>query len=119
MGLIRGTKNTIKSMVNIPRFMSYGFLKSTSAGLANSAKSLFIPAQPKYHETYEQALQRLNLSEQDIAERKQEFSRLVTIFGLVSIVVFAYALYLLANAKFLSGAMALTVTALVLAKVFK
>jgi intracellular multiplication protein IcmV len=61
----------------------------------STATSLFVPAQATLTESFEEALVRLYLTENDINNRIKSFHRLFIIFLLASFCLFAYAIFML------------------------
>jgi intracellular multiplication protein IcmV len=63
--------------------------------IRSTAISLFVPAQATLTESFEEALVRLHLTENDIADRIKSFRRLFIIFLTASSCLFGYALFML------------------------
>ena len=96
MGIFRSTKGIVSKMVDVrvDKWISLDHIKDSTKQLYSIVKSVMIPARARYSETFEEALIRLNLNEQDILERKHEFTRLLTFFIVLAFLVMAYGLYL-------------------------
>ncbi len=54
---------------------------------------IVVPKKANTVETFEEAMQRLDLTEEDLIERQKEFTRLCYFFLALAMVVVAYALY--------------------------
>ena len=116
----RGIKAYLKHFVNVRGWMGYDNLAESTRHLTSTAKAVFkTPQGTGRIETSEQAMQRLQLTEQDIWQRQQEFMRLAAIFFVVMLVTLSYAFYLLSVGKFLGGIVAVGVTAIALAMAFR
>jgi intracellular multiplication protein IcmV len=91
MGIVSGIKN----MFNISTWIGTKQIKEQTHALQDLAKTLVTPEKPKYFESFEEALRRLNLTEEDLAKRTQEFKRLITWFSLITFFLLLYFVYLL------------------------
>src|SRR5687768_14450979 len=89
MGIVSGLKNMA---VNA---LGYKTLKTQTNALKTTVVTLLSPQKASRKETFEEALVRLNLTEEDIQKRTQEFKRLLTIFGLLGILIAIYLIYAL------------------------
>lgn len=94
MGLRSGAKRVGKRFLDVRTWSSYDQVKSSLANTFKSAKGLFSVRTSQRVETFEQAMQRLQLSEQDIAQRMSFMLRLARLFTVLGVVVVGYALYL-------------------------
>lgn len=95
MGFFNGVKRVVKPLVDFPRWMDSENLANTTRSVWNSLKTIFVVAKPQQQESFEAAILRLGLTENDLLQRKKEFTRLVFIFILIAIPVFIYGGYLL------------------------
>lgn len=95
MGLRSGAKRVSKRFLDVRTWSSYDQVRSSLSSTFKSAKGLFSVRTSQRVETFEQAMQRLQLSEQDIQERMNFMLRLARLFTLMSVVVVGYALYLI------------------------
>lgn len=89
MGIISGFSNMVKNAFGLDG------LKSRTTDLKKMAKELSTPETATNEETFEEALVRLNMTEEDIHQRELYFKRLTSIFILFAILIFVYLLYLL------------------------
>ncbi|NNM59798.1 MAG: hypothetical protein HKM04_08285 [Legionellales bacterium] len=105
-GIVGGTVATVKTWV------SWDAVSRESSYVAGNFRSLLKVEKPTHTESYEEALKRLNLTEADMAQKKKDFMRLTLIMGALGVLVLCYTLYLLWNASFGSGALALVVSLL-------
>jgi len=114
---LKRTKRLVKE--RIPNWMDLSRAKAGSKSILGMAKNLFVVSQPKRTETFEQALERLGMSEKDVGERLQAFFRLFLIMVLVSIVIFSYAVYLLITGTLMASFAAIAVSTVAAALAFK
>ncbi len=63
----------------------------------------FYATTSQYVETFEEALQRLNITEQELEQRRKEFTRLMITYILIAIAVFAYGVYVVSMHKNIAG----------------
>ena len=82
-------------MVDVPKWIGYRQLVKTNRSLFSFAKKFFLPEQATTQESFQAALERLKLTEVDIAQRMKEFTRLLWIWILLFFVSIAYSLRLL------------------------
>ena len=98
---LKRTKRLFKE--RIPNWMDLSRAKEGGQGIVDMVKKLLVPSQPERTETFEQAIQRLGLSEPDIMERQQSFYRLFIIMALVTGGVLGYSFYLLFSGHFMAA----------------
>ena len=116
----RGIKAYFKPFVNVRGWMGVDNLAEQTRYITSTSKAVFKTQKGTGRvETFEQAMQRMQLTEQDIWQRQQEFMRLAAIFFVVMLVTLSYAFYLLSVGKFLGGIVAGGVTAITLAMAFR
>lgn len=115
-----GFKSALKTMVDVPRWMGVAQLKNSWSVITQLAADIFLPKKSdKPPEDFDAALQRLHLTETQLAERHTEFKRLVLIFGGASILLWLYTFYLLFNASFLFASLAALASSFLLAQTFR
>lgn len=109
-----------KTFFNPSAWVDYGAIKEQNRTIYSSIRNLFRPAQADREETFEQALTRLNLTENDIAETHKAYRRYAVLFFFITLLVFIYSFFLLfrygAIFDFLIG---LSVTALLAVQAFR
>lgn len=105
MGFFSGLKNAGGYLVNfkVNKWVGYDQIKATSSSLLNLGQNVFTPQQANYIETYEEALQRLKITEIEIQQRRTEFTRLMIVYLLLAIAVFAYSVYIVVMYKNIMG----------------
>lgn len=122
MGLFSGTKKAVGQVVNfkVTDWFNTENHKSNINYIISTTKNLFLTEKSAYQETFEQAMERLQLTEQDIIDRKKEFLKLFIISLIVSILLFSYTMFITIKYKNLySFILGSGVTILGLAKTFK
>ena len=84
-----------KTFINPRGWLGYDMLKEQTLTLWSLLKAMFTPAKPTREETFEQALQRLELTEEQVdatAVSYRYYALILVVCGLLS---FAYAFFLL------------------------
>jgi intracellular multiplication protein IcmV len=103
----------VKPLVNFPRWMGLSQILAQAriiAGLFKDFRSY--PTEQVRKETFAEAMQRLNLTEQDIQARMKQCLWLSIIYTLVALVFLVYAIYLIMHGLLGSFILALLLTAL-------
>ncbi len=80
--------------VRVDRWMSWDYLSETADRYKVLLVDMVIPKKATYSETFDEALERMQLTQEDINQRKQEFTRLFYFFLALSLLVVCYALYM-------------------------
>jgi intracellular multiplication protein IcmV len=88
-----------KPFLNFSAFVGYKGLKGSVQNLTGMVKDA--TAKPSLEnipkETFEEAVIRLNLSEQDLTDRQKSFFRMSLFYVLLAVFLFAYLIYLLVS----------------------
>jgi intracellular multiplication protein IcmV len=105
MGLWRSTKKTSIKLLDfrIDKWMSLEQAKDTWYRTKLLIQGLIIPQKSSRIETFEQAMQRLALTENDLQQRQREFTRLCYIFLCMGITVIIYAGYMISQTHHVSA----------------
>lgn len=119
MKLVRGIKRVAKPFVDVPTWIGYEQIKDSAKKIGQNAKSLFVPAKAERTETFEEAMLRLNLTEQHLSARQSEFKRLIIILSLTGFTVLAYTIYLFWNSSFRGGIASLGLAILIFSYSFR
>lgn len=93
MGIFKKVGSKIVD-VRVDKWMSWQYLGETADRFKDLFLDIVIPQKATTAETFEEAMQRLDLSEEDLLERKKEFTRLCYFFVVVAILIVAYALFM-------------------------
>jgi intracellular multiplication protein IcmV len=110
MRIIQGTKRILKPLVDFPTWMGYRTLVDNGKAVITGVKELFAPPQPERTESFEQAIERLGLTEKDIQLRKNVFLGFSIFWGLLTIGAFAYTCWLFFNGGFKGGLLGLSLS---------
>jgi intracellular multiplication protein IcmV len=103
MGLFRTTKGLAGRLIDVrvDKWLGYEQIKDTTVRMRSILTTVMVPARPRFSETFEEAMIRLNLTEADLQKRQHEFTRLLIFFVGLATVVLGYALYLAFAGSFL------------------
>ncbi len=122
MGFLSGMKKVGGMVFNfrVNQWIGLDHIKSNSKNLYNIGQAAVTPEQPDHEETFEEALKRLNITEDEVKQRKIEFTRLMIIYIFVALLVFSYSIYIVVVFKnFMGFFMGLAVTLFALVHSFK
>lgn len=123
MGFFSGTKKVLGQIINlrVNEWIDAKYHKNFFAFLGDYSKSLFSKDQIiTKQETFEEAIKRLNLSEEDLIKRKREFNKLFIISLTISIALFSYTMFItIKYSNLYSFILGASVTAMSLANTFK
>lgn len=117
MKVIRGVGKLVKPFVNFPSWMGLRQLSASGKGIANTAKSIYQPGDPNRvirKETFEQAVERLHLSEQDLQQRMKTFWNMTLVYLFVALGLFGYGASLCVDGYFAAGFLSFILTVLAL-----
>lgn len=112
-------RRSIKSMFDVKRWVAWDDVKSTSKGVWKLGKDLFEPQVAEHHETFDEAVQRMQMTEKDILERKTGFLRLALIYLVMALALFIYTVYIFISGHFFTSILCLTLTVLILVYAYK
>lgn len=107
MRIIQGTKRILKPLVNFPVWMGYRTLVDNGKSVLQGTKDMFTPLEAKRTETFEQAMERLNLTEEDLDARQRTFFVLALLWLFAAVGVLIYAFFLFAQGGFRGALLAL------------
>lgn len=121
MGMKSFTKGFIRKGFNVKKWVDYDYVKVTGKSVAGIAKDLYgSQAQaPQHQETFEQAVQRMGLTEKDIKKRMQTAQRISLGCGMSIFPVTLYAIYLMMTGSWLSSLVAVMMVLLLGAYAFR
>ncbi len=92
MGIFRKVGGKIVD-VRVDKWMSWDYLSETANHFKSLCVDIVVPKQANTVETFEEAMQRLDLTEADLKERQKEFTKLCYFFLALALIVICYALY--------------------------
>src|SRR5579885_1056091 len=88
-------KITRKTFFNPAGWIDFDALKSQNQTIFSTIKALFSAPQPERQETFEEAMQRLGLTEEDVTKTARVYRWYAVVFFLLGFIAFVYAFYLL------------------------
>lgn len=97
MGFFRGVGRLVKPLVNFPKWMSADQISSDAKYISGIGKQLITPQKAQVKETFEEALIRLNLTENEIKARRKEFTHLSITFFCLFLLLLGYVIYLISD----------------------
>lgn len=122
MGFFSRIKDAGGYVVNfkVTKWAGLDQIKDSSKSVVNLGRHLFTAEQANYVETFEEAMQRLNITEAELNARRKEFTRLLFIYLIVALSIFSYSIYVVAVHKnFMGFMMGFAITIYALTYVFK
>lgn len=109
-----------KTFFNPTGWVDLDYLKYQNNVIYRTVKGVFTPPTADKQETFEEAMKRLNLTEEDVAHTISSYRMYAFVFALFGLLIFAYAFYLLfGHHSFLGCGLGLGVSALFFAYAFK
>ena len=119
MARFQKTRNVLKNNFNLRKWSDIDRIQADSLGLLGFIKRLF-QAKPKTRvESFEQAMARMNLTEQTIGERKTALFRLTCMMLFFAGLAFMYCIYSLVNHAYLASIMTFMITLVALTLAFR
>lgn len=108
MGLFRKTKNLAGKIVDVrvDKWLSVDYLKETTGHIKAILDDVFIPKRARYSETFDEAVRRLSLTNEDLQKQKTDFTRLFYFFVILSFAIISYGLYLAVKGSFVAALIA-------------
>jgi len=111
------TRGVFRTFANAPAWLGYPLLKEQSAGVFHLIKGiLFRRFAASRYETFEQAMLRLNLTEQDIKQRARNIRIQFWVYTLMALLVLVYSGYLLFSSTLVAAALGFIVMCLCIMK---
>ncbi len=120
MGLKKVVKNEVKSGFNVKRWLGVSQIKSSTKTVGVLFKgALMRDKKEKRKESFEQAVQRLGLSESDIRNRMQVLLKTAIGCAVLGLLVLVYMFYLLFKGMFIPSFLSLMLSAMLFAYAFR
>jgi intracellular multiplication protein IcmV len=113
MGMISGFKNMMANAIGYQR------IRQQTRDLKAVAVDMVTPEKSARRETFEEALVRLNLSEEDIQRRTKEFNGLLLVFRIIATVLAIYFIYALWHRYFIASLGTLGILLVVSGQMFR
>ena len=117
MGVKSYVKNTFKANTNVKGWIGWNSVSSNAKlvkSLVNDIKPDKNEATPKTQETFEQAVARLGLTDAQLQKQMRSHFLVALFCGTLGLFAFAWFVYLLIKAMFLSSLIALSLSGLML-----
>ncbi len=94
MGIVKITGGVVKSVVDVKSWLGYDRLKGDSKDLLGIIKTGFSAQKTSYKETFEEALIRQNISENDLPNLVHRYKIQMFLYILFATIISIYMLYL-------------------------
>lgn len=116
-------RSFLRSMVDFPTWMGLSELKNYSLTIKDLFNSLFVlpKIQGEHHlnESFDEAMQRLNLNETQLIQRAKEIAILFKLLLTAAVLILCYSIYLLTNGMYMASMLAFSVMLYVAAQAFR
>ena len=109
-------KGTLKSFVDIPSWLGWRQLKGNTSSLWNSIVPIFKIQKATRKETFEQAMARFNIGENDLKRRVQSCVQQMIFYFFIAFLGILYMLYLFIKLHFFAGFLMFFVAGLIVVK---
>lgn len=119
MGFFAVVGNVAKSCVDVKSWISYDTVVSGGKAFSNSFKALSTPRKATFQETFEEAVKRLDLSEEALQVIAKRFLYQSYFFLLTAAVTAVYMLHLLWKGALFPGFISLLILMLFLTRAFE
>ncbi|MBI5447527.1 MAG: phosphoesterase [Gammaproteobacteria bacterium] len=119
MKITQTVKKVVKPHVDAPSWVDLQFLSKSITSVADMMTGLVVPEKATYHETFEEACVRLNLTEEDLQQRLKQFQRIQWVFISLALLTFAYFLWLIFHAAYNSAVICLAVISVTCSQIFR
>lgn len=117
--LFKGTKRLTLWFFNFPKWLNWEAIKGQTDMLVCYAKNTFTIQSKAASETFEEAVERLGLTEERLQSQARAFFRLSIFCVAIGAVILSYSFYLIFSGLFLSSLLGLALTGLCLALAFR
>jgi len=78
-------------------------IKDSTNSVKDFGRTIFIPEQAEHKETFEEALIRLNITAEQLEQRRKEFTRLMIIYILIATAILCYSVFIVVYYKNIMG----------------
>ena len=121
MGVIRSTGKVAGKVVNVrvDKWIGVEYISETFKNITHSAKGLFKAPIAEHSESYDEAVERLKITDVDLYQRKREFTYMMILYLFVAVAVFIYGVIISIGGNFMGFCMSLGVTVYALCHAFK
>lgn len=94
MKVTKVIKGMIKPLVDLPRWLGWKQISANTANLKNIIVRLFVPQKATREESFDQAIVRLNLTEEQVQHRYKMFFYQLIFWLSFAVIILIYAIYL-------------------------
>jgi intracellular multiplication protein IcmV len=108
-----------KPWFNVRAWVGWDGISEGAKTIKTLASSLFVPAESTRTESFEDALARLQLTDDDILKQSKNFKRLFILFFIATIGLFVYAFTMLMTHAYVASLASFGLTALLFAQTFR
>lgn len=121
MGLFSTVKKAAGNAFDfrVDKWVGWDFIVETTNDYKRIVLDMATPDSPEYSETFEEALERLGLTEADLAARKKEFTRLFVFFIVLSLCIIGYGLYMAVQGSMIPAIIAFCISIYSLSQAFR
>ena len=121
MGILKWTGKAFTSVVNVrvDHWLGIDYIKHTIGQTVASAREIFIPEKSERKETFEESLQRLDITTEELKAKASDFTSLFAIHLLIALIIFCYSIFLFYSSNWGGGAMALCLVTYPLSLAFR
>ena len=121
MGILKKTGKVAGHVVNVrvDRWVNLAYLGETAANIGRSTKGLFNVPVAERNEAFDEALDRLDISDVDLYQRRREFTYMMGLYIGLAVLVFGYGVLISIGGNFMGFCMSLGVTVYALSHAFK
>lgn len=121
MGIMSKTGKFLGHFFNfrIDKWIGVSFLKSTADLFVSSAKELLKVRKARYPEDFEEAVDRLSLTEAELKAQSLRYKSFAFIFVLMALLVLSYGFYLYTKKNILGCIMSISIFVYVLTQAFQ
>jgi intracellular multiplication protein IcmV len=120
MGFKKTIKRGVTSTFNVKRWLASDQIKQSGKTVKNLYNDLYgKKTKGKVFKSFEECVRHYGLTEDDIKKREKSCLLMSVTLAILAVPCFAYAIYLFATSFFLSGVVALSLSALLLAYAFR
>ena len=95
MKLTRAIGRAVKPFVNVPRWLGISQLRANAAAIVKMMQDLRIHRPPVRKEEFNEAMERLNLSEEDIKQRMKTCLLLSILYSTAALLFLIYTVYMI------------------------
>lgn len=111
MGIMSRVGRVFKPLVNFPRWMGAGQLRTNVEDIRKNIQDLKIRRPEVRTETFEEAMVRMHLTEEDIKKRMRFCFIFCLIYAFIALILLGYSIYLIIHLK-LGAIISLLITAM-------